>query len=68
MSFQNFCEAPNFVKGVIERRWGGPDDVRLAKIALHTRGLQFAEQILSDARAPGSTIVNPGIRLHEELR
>ena len=41
---QDFRETPNFVKDVIERRWGGPDDVRFAKIALHIRGLEFLEK------------------------
>ena len=44
MFSQNFCEAPDLVKAVIERRWGGPDDVRFAKIALHTGGLEFLEK------------------------
>ena len=41
---QDFRETPNFVKGVIERRGGGPDDVRFAEIAFHAGGLEFLEE------------------------
>jgi hypothetical protein len=34
------------VKGVVERRGRGTDDVRLAEIALHARGFEFLVKLL----------------------
>jgi hypothetical protein len=42
---QNAREAPNFVKGIVEGSGCDADNVRLAEIAFHTSGFEFAEQL-----------------------
>ena len=45
MLAKNPGEAPDFVKSVVERRRRDADDVRLAEIAFHARGLEFLKQL-----------------------
>ena len=41
MRAENFGEPPDVVEGVVERRRGGTDDIRLAKIRLHPGGFEL---------------------------
>jgi predicted nucleic acid-binding Zn finger protein len=40
---QNFCEAPNFLESVVERRGGNADHVRLTEIAFYVRPLELVK-------------------------
>ena len=43
---ENLREPPDFVKGVVERGGGHPDNVRFAEIAFHSGGDEFFVQLL----------------------
>ena len=43
---EDFRETPRFVKGVVERRRRDANDIRLTKIAFHTRDNDFLVQLL----------------------
>jgi hypothetical protein len=41
---QNFREAPDVMKDVIQRCRGGADDIRFPEIAFYAGGFEFLEQ------------------------
>src|SRR5687768_3408328 len=43
---ENLSEPPHFVKGVVERRGRGANDVGFAKIAFHSRSFELFVQLL----------------------
>ena len=42
---ENLREAPDFVKGVVERSGRRANHIRFTEIALHTGNFQFGEQL-----------------------
>jgi hypothetical protein len=48
---QNFCEAPNFLESVVERRGGNADHVRLTEIAFYVRPLELVKAARLPAQA-----------------